>query len=127
MTPFRETDGSLARLSRIETHWSKMFEPGREVLRYYRAVYRYFLGIVRETDVAEELTQRFADRFLSGDFQQHADKSRGTFRNFLKTCLRRMAADLWRQQSDEKARRVPLPQDGGEAAAAEQLDCDFDA
>ena len=38
--------------------------------RYRGAVYRYLLSIVREDDVAEELSQEFALKFLQGGFHR---------------------------------------------------------
>ncbi len=96
-----QVDRSLQdRLSRIETQWSRMQEPGGQVLRYYRPVYRYFMGIVRQPDRAEELTQQFAVRFMNGDFQERACPEKGRFRDFLKRCLRNMVNDLYRHGRD---------------------------
>src|SRR5438128_326991 len=89
------------RLSQIQTQWTLMFHAhqgqgsaataaGQLLLRYYRAVYRYLLGTVREPAVAEELAQEFAVRFLRGDFQR-ANPESGRFRDFLKTALRHLA------------------------------------
>ena len=98
-----------ARLTAIDTHWSKLFEAHKtngetttaaqqeELLRYYGAVRRYLVGIVHDAGVAEELTQDFAVRFLRGDFKR-ADPERGRFRDFLKTALRHLARDYWRKK-----------------------------
>jgi RNA polymerase sigma-70 factor (ECF subfamily) len=106
------------RLSRIETQWSRMQEPGGQVLRYYRPVYRYFMGIVRQPDRAEELTQQFAVRFLHGDFQERACPDKGRFRDFLKRCLRNMVNDLHRQGRGRP--QVSLPEE--QLADAHQAD-----
>jgi RNA polymerase sigma-70 factor (ECF subfamily) len=104
----RPKDGD-ARLSSVETCWTLLeeaYEGQGEVrvaaqkdllLRYYRAVYRYLLAIVRDPQAAEELTQEFAVRFLRGDFR-HADPGQGRFRDYLKTALRHLAQDFWRKQ-----------------------------
>src|SRR5579864_9724565 len=84
------------RLSRISTQWTMMFRTHAEgdnakraaverlLERYCGAVYRYVLGAVRDPDVAEELTQEFALRFVRGDYRR-ADPTRGRFRDYLKT------------------------------------------
>jgi RNA polymerase sigma factor (sigma-70 family) len=100
-------------LSRIQTLWSKLLNPdaagdedGRQqqlLLRYYRAAFRYLLGIVRDAGVAEELAQDFAVRFMRGDFR-NVDRQRGRFRDFLKTVLRNLCRDHWRKQ--QKAKEV---------------------
>jgi RNA polymerase sigma-70 factor (ECF subfamily) len=108
------------RLSRIQTQWTMLLQ-GPEtssgiapvaqqlLLRYYGAAYRYLLGMLRNADAAEELTQEFAVRFLRGDFQQ-ADPGRGRFRDFLKTALRHLAIDHCRRQA--KAPGALSPEDG---------------
>jgi RNA polymerase sigma-70 factor (ECF subfamily) len=105
------------RLSRIVTLWTQMFRvskpdekpegPARDlVLRYYGAVYRYLLGIVRNEDLAMDLTQEFAGRFLRGDFKK-ANPERGRFRDFLKVSLRNLVMDHYRK---EKVAREKGPQ-----------------
>jgi RNA polymerase sigma-70 factor (ECF subfamily) len=124
-----------ARLSSIESHWTLLFQAHNSntdlrmeaqkqlLLRYYGAVYRYLLGIVRDPQVAEELTQDFAVRFLRGEFHG-ADPGRGRFRDFLKAALRHLAHDYWRKQL-----RIPQPldQDGAEPVATDSTaDNSFD-
>jgi RNA polymerase sigma-70 factor (ECF subfamily) len=99
------------RLSRIATQWTLVFkahqpaaEAAPEVLphlleRYSSAVYRYLLGAVRDADVADELAQEFALRFIRGDFRR-ADPGRGRFRDYLKTALVNLVNDHHRQQHD---------------------------
>src|SRR5580765_3685129 len=111
------------RLSRIETLWTQMFHatapedkagkpegPARDlVLRYYGAVYRYMLGIVRDEELGMELTQEFATRFLRGDFKK-ANPERGRFRDFLKVSLRNLVMDHYRKQKivrDKGPRQLP--------------------
>ena len=96
----------------FSTHWTTLFRAHQGesdadtgarqqlLLRYYGAVYRYLLGIVRDPAAAEDLTQEFAVRFLRGDFRRAAPE-RGRFRDFLKTAVRHLAMDHWRQK--EKA------------------------
>jgi RNA polymerase sigma-70 factor (ECF subfamily) len=114
------------RLSSIKTSWSKLFEAhqgepngatavlGQLLLRYYGAVYRYLLGVVRDPAAAEELTQEFAVRFLRGDFCR-ADPGQGRFRDFLRTALRHLAVDHWRHKGKALP---PLPPDSPERVAA---------
>src|SRR5262245_5604289 len=111
------------RLSRIKTRWTTIFkahagqgdEPEsarqRLLLRYYRPVYRYLRAMVRDADVAEDLTHEFVVRFLRGDFKR-ADPSRGRFRDLLKRALRHLAIDYWRRKRAEKGKTpLPLPDD----------------
>ncbi len=65
--------------------------------RYLGAVYRYLLGAVRDEDVAQELFQEFAIRFLRGGFRR-ADPERGQFRNLLKTALINLVNDHYKQE-----------------------------
>ncbi len=88
--------------------------------RYGGAVSRYLLGAVRDPDVAAELAQDFAVRFLRGDFHR-ADPERGRFRNYLKTAMIHMVTDYRRQQ---RAQPRPLEHD---TPAPDQVDADDDA
>lgn len=97
-------------------------------MRYYRAAFRYLLGVVRSPEVAEDLAQNFAVRFMRGDFRD-VDRRRGRFRDFLKAALRNLARDHWR-----KLRRTPEVQASSDSAlvesaarAGEASDAEFDA
>ncbi|HEY2784766.1 MAG TPA: sigma-70 family RNA polymerase sigma factor [Fimbriiglobus sp.] len=96
------------RLSRIETQWTALVRahgPADEataarnklVLRYSGSVYRYLLGAVRDPDVAADLCQEFAVRFLRGDFHRAAP-DRGRFRNYVKTALCNLINDHHRSR-----------------------------
>jgi RNA polymerase sigma factor (sigma-70 family) len=82
------------RLSRIQTLWTVMEQAHRGegkaqdvlVRRYSNAVYRYLLASVRDSDVADELFQEFALRFVQGKFK-HASADKGRFRDYVKTVL----------------------------------------
>jgi RNA polymerase sigma-70 factor (ECF subfamily) len=113
-------DQSLeTRLSQISTQWTQLFaahsdpQPAGQVLlaqlvqRYCRAVYRYLLAAVRDPDVAADLAQEFALRFLRGDFKG-ANPERGRFRSYVKTVLHHLVADYYR---DRKAAGRPLVED----------------
>jgi RNA polymerase sigma factor (sigma-70 family) len=120
-----------SRLSAIKTVWVNLFQGGKAddkpegpsrdlVLRYYSAVYRYLLGIVHDEEVATDLTQEFASRFLRGDFRK-ATPQRGRFRDFLKVALRNLAMDHFRKQMAARQRGMqPLPSGGLEPAEDQQ-------
>jgi RNA polymerase sigma factor (sigma-70 family) len=123
------------RLSRISTQWTMVFNahgapgqalPAQRALleRYGRAVFRYLLGAVRDADVAEELAQEFALRFVRGDFRWAAPE-RGRFRNYLKTSLVHMVTDYHRQRQAAPARLNPEAPEP--AAPSEASEVDFAA
>lgn len=96
-------------LSQISTMWTVLRRAHADVddkvraqhdllERYGGAIYRYLLGAVHNPDVAAELTQDFAVRFLRGDFHR-ADPGKGRFRDYLKTALIHMATDHRRTQA----------------------------
>jgi DNA-directed RNA polymerase specialized sigma24 family protein len=92
------------RLSRIATRWTVVFQAHgqaataaeaarhRLMLRYSAAAYRYLLGAIRDPDVASDLCQEFAVRFLRGDFRR-ADPGRGRFRDYVKRALVHLVTD----------------------------------
>ena len=124
------SDESQDRLSRIQTHWSRLLAPtdGPEkdlLLRYYSAAFRYLLAILHDATIAEELAQEFAVRFLAGHYSK-VDRQRGRFRDFLKAALRNLIHDYWRRQQKERA-RTPADPDGFEPSAPEAEENAFDA
>lgn len=106
---------SRDRLSRIKTRWTMVVQAHRRrgddasavaaqqslVLCYYRPVYFYLRGMLRDADAAEELTHEFCVRFLRGDFRG-ARPERGRFRDLVKTAARNLALDYWRRQQARK-------------------------
>lgn len=108
-----DTEDQLSRLSRIETLWSVVYRAhdseedqaadaqARLLRRYDGAIRRYLHGAVRNAELADELFQEFALRFLKGDFKS-ADPAKGRFRAFVKTILFRMVADHFRKQGRSK-------------------------
>ena len=102
------------RLSVIATQWSLLQQAQGEaeaearaarsqvLERYGGAVRRYLAGAVRDPEVADELFQDFAIRFLHGRLRG-ADPQRGRFRDYLKGVLAHLAADWHR----ERRRRLP--------------------
>jgi RNA polymerase sigma-70 factor (ECF subfamily) len=125
------------RLSRISTLWTLVFQAhagpvdavtsAQRLLmqRYSGAVYRYLLGAVRDPDVAAELSQEFALRFVRGDYRR-ADPHKGRFRDYLKTALSHLITDYYRSRQawprplDEEA-----PEPAASEAASESSDRDF--
>ena len=85
-------------LSGISTMWTLLkeahggipaaAEAAKELLlaRYGEAVRRYLLCLLRDPHAADDLTQEFAIRILSGSFHG-ADPAKGRFRNYVKTTL----------------------------------------
>lgn len=114
------------RISRINTHWSRLFEPRAEVCRYFGPAYRYFMGIVRNADVADELTSRFVERFLRGDFQKHANPEKGRFRAYLKISLRHIAHEYWRELRNRDAHCPISGPDGIAVQESESADAALD-
>jgi RNA polymerase sigma-70 factor (ECF subfamily) len=113
------------RLSRISTLWTIVAHakggPGEAVRaaqqelmrRYSRAVHRYLLGALRDPDVADELAQEFALRFLRGECKR-VDPQRGRFRDYLKGTLSHLVAEYYRRQGAEAKL---LPAIGADLAA----------
>ena len=122
------------RLSRISTIWTLVGQAhadpadteatARQALleRYQKAVYRYILGAVRDPDVADDLFQDFALRFVRGDFRR-ADPARGRFRDFVKKALINLITDQ-RKRQQHRHRQVPLENAQAVATAAEPDDPD---
>lgn len=121
------------RLSVINTRWSLLVEAHQGsadeaararaslLQRYSGAVYRYLLAGVRDPEVAADLSQEFAVRFLEGRFH-NADPSRGRFRDYIKTCLFHLVGD-YRRRKGKEPHFAPLLSDE-QAVAAEIKDED---
>ncbi|MBL8814165.1 MAG: sigma-70 family RNA polymerase sigma factor [Planctomycetaceae bacterium] len=104
-------------LAQISTVWSVVIQArdgagvSEEVLAqffasYQGAVYRYFLSSTGRSDVAEDLTQDFALRFIRGDFRRvHPDS--GRFRDFLRVALANQLRDYFRRQTLRKGEELP--------------------
>jgi RNA polymerase sigma factor (sigma-70 family) len=104
-------------------------EAQRQLLeRYGPAVYRYLLAAVRNQDIADDLFQEFALRFVRGAFK-NARPEKGKFRHFLKTSLYHLVVDHQRKQQRELpplSSNTPEPMDvcgSHEEADREFLEC----
>jgi RNA polymerase sigma-70 factor (ECF subfamily) len=124
------------RISRINTIWTVVLDAhagagpavGQAQLkllqRYSRAVYRYLLASLRDTDAADEVFQEFALDFVRGRFRG-ADPAKGRFRDYIKTSLFHLISSYRKRRV-----RQPFQADSvvlAEAAAPEpeQADEDF--
>jgi RNA polymerase sigma factor (sigma-70 family) len=97
------------RLSRISTQWTVLREAqlseftlaqtarAKLAQRYLPVAYRYLLAIVKAPDLAEELCQELAVKFLESGFQ-NATPDRGRFRNYLKTTIVNLVRNYYREQ-----------------------------
>ena len=102
-----------SRISQVTTKWTEIFaahgldsnsqhvsSAQQNVLKKYgKCVFRYLLGATRSADVAEELAQEFAFRFIRGDLSK-ADPSKGRFRDYLRVVLRNLVNDYFRNRTN---------------------------
>jgi RNA polymerase sigma-70 factor (ECF subfamily) len=125
-----------AHLSQLSTQWTIVFEAhsgkpdvateaaGRLMCRYAGAVHRYLLRALRNPDVAADLNQEFALRFLRGDFR-HCHPTRGRFRDYVKRAVQNLINDHYRRRRPA----LPLDQDVAEAdgggSASSQFEQEF--
>jgi RNA polymerase sigma factor (sigma-70 family) len=122
-------------LSQIQTSWTALHAAhcgppdaaaaarAELLARYGGAVGRYLRAATGDPDVAADLAQEFALRFLRGDFK-NADRDRGRFRDYLKRAVRNLMRDRHRRR---RAGPVPLPGDAAEPADPDPAPADFDA
>jgi RNA polymerase sigma-70 factor (ECF subfamily) len=121
-------------LSRIETRWTAVLDAQRgpsrgaqhELLRRYGgAAHRFLLAVTGDAELADDLAQEFALRFLRGDFR-HADPARGRFRDYLKRALRNLALEH-RKRAVGRLRSMgqEIPEPGDDGAAAGEWDRQF--
>lgn len=127
-----EKDEIDPRLSLMSTQWTLVFQAHSDrpeqaalaqealMVRYSGAVHRYLLGALRNADLASDLSQEFALRFLRGEFHR-ADPSRGRFRDFVKRSLRNLMISHLRSQA-----RGPRPVAPAAEPAAQDPEPDFD-
>ena len=98
------SDSSHELLAQISTIWSNVLkahggpdqadavEQSRFFDRYHRAILRYLIACVHEEEVASDLFQEFALRFIRGDFAQVRPRT-GSFRQYIKTSLMNLVRD----------------------------------
>ena len=117
------------RLTQIPTNWttiSSAHSPGPEsqkamselVGRYHDAVTRYIYLKVRDRNLADEVLQEFWTKLLTGKLAG-ADRSKGRFRDYLRTVLHRLMIDHFRSRKLQ-----PLPP--GDLLDSATPDADFD-
>lgn len=118
------------RLSQISTAWTLLARASGPpddpqarawaalIDRYHEAAYRYLAAIARDPDVAAELFQEFAVKFLRGDFGR-ADRTRGRFRDYLKTSLRHLVAAHRRGPATRPGPALEHPSEIADARADE--------
>ncbi len=128
------------RLSQIRTQWSALLGSallGSHVVqdatiathrqladRYLGAVYQYLLGAVRDADLASELCQEFALRFLRGDFRNvHPD--RGRFRDYIKVVLINLINDTHRRKKNSPVQLDKLEDFPGQVVNDESTESEF--
>ncbi|MBM4067735.1 MAG: sigma-70 family RNA polymerase sigma factor [Planctomycetes bacterium] len=108
-------------LGELATQWTRVFEAQESrgdraeaarhdlLVRYHHAVHRYFQEQLRDPHAAGKLFSNFALRVLEVHaFLRRADPERGRFRDYLRTILRRMVVDHYREQQREQKKQQPL-------------------
>lgn len=122
--------GSQSRLDAIATRWTLLREAhgplnsstteARQalVLRYLPAIKRYVAAILRQDELAQDMTQDIVVRLMSGDFSG-ADPNRGRFRDLLKTAIRNMIRNQWTRQKRRRTTVLDETDLAGDAAAGD--------
>jgi DNA-directed RNA polymerase specialized sigma24 family protein len=97
------------RLSQMSTDWTMVFQAhygtpeqagdaiAQLMCRYAGAIHRYLLKALKDPEVAAELDQEFAVRFLRGDFRA-CDPGRGRFRDYVKRAVQNLINDHYRRK-----------------------------
>jgi RNA polymerase sigma-70 factor (ECF subfamily) len=129
-----DPDQLRQRLSRISTCWTLLFQAHAgsspaltaaqaAILERYRgAVYLYLRGATRDADVAEELAQEFALRFVRGDFHR-ANPKTGRFRDYVRVSLSHLVDDYHRAR---RAAPLQLAEGADPASPSETKDGSVD-
>lgn len=125
--PPPKSEPGARHISQIETLWPLLTQAHagapaevnaaqQAILQRYRpAIVRYLLACVNDADVAEEIFQEFALRFVRGDFR-NANPERGRFRDLLKAALYHLIIDHHKRRQ----RQGPLLSPDAPEPAAEQ-------
>jgi len=90
---------------------------------YGGAIKRYLVASLRDADLAEDLFQEFALKFVQGGFQG-VDPAKGRFRSYVKTVLYRMVAMHYRKKSVRKEHALPEDSLSGSEHATHTADED---
>jgi RNA polymerase sigma-70 factor (ECF subfamily) len=115
-----ESKNKDVRLSAITTNWEQIIAARGEsagdmrneiLIRYAGCAYKYILQASMNADIADDLSQEFALRFVRGDYK-NADPEKGRFRDYLRASLRNLIVDYFRKNkelalSDSAADRLP--------------------
>lgn len=121
-------------LSRISTIWTLVSRAsgGPEdaessaqtalIQRYQLAIYRHLIRGTRSPNVADELFQEFALRFIRGDFRR-ANESRGRFRDYVRAALNNLISN-YRGREASEADKKPLDHAEEVPSAEAPLDLD---
>lgn len=133
-------DQPESRLSEIQTDWDgvraahashdstgQVLEARERILdQYFPCVKKYILGATYDPDLAEDLAQEFAVRFVRGDFR-NVDPTQGRFRDYLKRSLRNLITDHFRKPAEFKLRTSVAAEvpDRASDAKLESLDEEF--
>ena len=98
----------------VTTHWSVVLSAGgpddpraqsalaRLCQTYWYPLYGYARGRGYSREDAQDLTQEFFARLLAHRWVAQADRSRGRFRSFLLTAMKRFLADEWDKARAQK-------------------------
>lgn len=126
---------SEVNLADMATQWSRVLQAGQVegdsaaaarnelLLRYHEAVLRYLRTELRDDNAADAVYSNFALRVLEADrFLQRADPGRGRFRDYLKTVLKHMVADQYRERQRENRKRDPFSPEHDQASDAAPID-----
>jgi RNA polymerase sigma-70 factor (ECF subfamily) len=134
-TPDAAETGSAPAASPVfaTTHWSLVLSAGRNdtcardalaalCRTYWPALHAY----VRRR--GEDLTQEFFARLLEHNWIARADATKGRFRSFLLTTLKRFLADEWDKTQAQKrgGGRAPVPLDSDAAGSGPTADQVYD-
>lgn len=89
--------------SRFSSQGNSKYTAQHEILRRYGgSIYHYLLGATKNSELAAELSQEFAYRFLRGDLH-NVNPKQGRFRDYLKTVLRNIVNEFQRKRMRENA------------------------
>lgn len=139
MTVRQESDEASLDLGNIQTQWSMVRRAHQGsivgesasaarnslVMRYAPAIRRFVQIVVRDPQLADELSQDAMVRLLKGDFAG-ADPDRGRFRDLLKTAIRNMARNHWAREKKRSPVDFDLSLlDGNDEAVPAKIDAEW--